>query len=178
MSLLDFSLFPSLSLLSKSQNTVLLVQHPFSHEKFIIKKINRREFPHHMVDLQEVFLLNALKNEHLIQIVGFNCRQYKRNNEQFYELSLLMPYVGQDLSKIVEEKKKEKKFFMFEEIKRISIQLAETMEFLHEKGVAHRDLKPDNVLWNGEKIVLCDLSDSFMKNKVKNQAKTIVGTNE
>lgn len=177
MCLIDFSLFPSLSLLSKGQNSVLLVQHPFSNEKFITKKITRRKFSHHMVDLQELFLLNALKNENLIRILGFNCRQYRKNNEQFYELSILMPYVGQDFARIIEENKKQRKFFLFEEIKGISLQLAETIGFLHGKGVAHRDLKPDNLLWNGEKIVLCDFSDSFMRNKVKDQARTIVGMN-
>jgi serine/threonine protein kinase len=176
MFLLDLSIFPTISLLSKSQNSILLVHNPFSHEKYIIKKIIRKEFSHHLIDLQELFLLNALKSEHLIRIMGFNCRQYKKNNEQFFELALLMPYVGRDLSKIAEEQKKEGKQFGFDEIKRVFMQLAETMQFLHEKGVAHRDLKPENMLWNGKKVVLCDFSDSFMKNRVKDQGKTIVGT--
>lgn len=41
---------------------------------------------------------------------------------------------------------------------RIDEGLTKAVSFLHEHGVAHRDLKPDNVLWNGmeRRVVLCD----------------------
>ena len=49
------------------------------------------------------------------------------------------------------------------EIKRIVIQILQGIFSLHEHKVTHRDLKPDNVLMNGDKIWLCDFGLSINK---------------
>ncbi len=46
---------------------------------------------------------------------------------------------------------KQKRPLQNEEIKSITKQIAEALVFLHEKGIAHRDIKPDNILVSSSK---------------------------
>ena len=51
--------------------------------------------------------------------------------------------------------------------KNISIQLINTIEFLHTKGIVHRDIKPNNILLSNNKIKICDFG--FSKQIIKNK---------
>ena len=54
----------------------------------------------------------------------------------------------------------------------IIIQIAETLEYLHTQNVVHRDIKPDNILYDDEgNIKLCDLG--FAKEIESDKAGTI-----
>ena len=56
---------------------------------------------------------------------------------------LAMEYVeGSTLSHYIRQSKK----LPFSEVKRITIQIAQALEYIHEKGILHRDLKSSNVL--------------------------------
>lgn len=47
--------------------------------------------------------------------------------------------------------------FNLAEIKKIGRRIFEAVKYCHDKGISHRDLKPDNILINGEgKIKLID----------------------
>ncbi len=48
---------------------------------------------------------------------------------------------GQPLNQVMEDRQ-----FNFEEVLDIGIQIAETLDYAHSKGVVHRDIKPSNIL--------------------------------
>jgi serine/threonine-protein kinase len=48
---------------------------------------------------------------------------------------------GRPLNEVIEEKR-----FGFEEVLDLGIQIAETLDYAHGKGVVHRDIKPSNIL--------------------------------
>ena len=48
---------------------------------------------------------------------------------------------GRPLNEVIEEKQ-----FSFEEVLDLGIQIAETLDYAHGKGVVHRDIKPSNIL--------------------------------
>ncbi len=52
-------------------------------------------------------------------------------------------------------------------LKNINIQLINTIEFLHNKGIVHRDIKPNNILLSNNKIKICDFG--FSKQIIKNK---------
>jgi len=57
----------------------------------------------------------------------------------------------------------------------IALQVAETMAFLHDKDVSHRDLKPGNILLCGGNVRLCDFGLS-KKVSEKNRNTLEIGT--
>lgn len=60
------------------------------------------------------------------------------------------------------------------EVKLIFGQIVETVDFLHSEGVAHGDLKLENILIRGDKIKIVDFGFSAKLNKVR---KVFCGTN-
>ena len=39
----------------------------------------------------------------------------------------------------------------------MAISVLKALEYLHELGICHRDVKPDNILFDGDSIKLADL---------------------
>lgn len=51
------------------------------------------------------------------------------------------------------------------EIKLISYQMFRGLMYLHSKSIAHRDIKPHNILMKGKKVVLCDFGSAKILSK-------------
>lgn len=53
------------------------------------------------------------------------------------------------------------------------LQILNGMEFLHNLKICHRDIKPDNILFNGDKLKIADFS---LAENTKNKLKGSCGT--
>jgi len=73
------------------------------------------------------------------------------------KLSILLEFCNSDLSKLLEGGK-----LTPQVKKKIALQLADALKYVHSKGYLHRDLKPDNVLLNvdqNKEFIQLKLSD-------------------
>lgn len=84
-------------------------------------------------------------------------------------LYLIMEYIeGETIEDYALRIQNEKKGFLKESIvKKIFKQIVAAVEILHENGICHRDLKPDNVLFNPKtsniKLMDFNISKRFRK---------------
>jgi serine/threonine-protein kinase len=82
---------------------------------------------------------------------------------------------GAPLNKVVEEKKMNER-----EVADLGIQVAETLDYAHKKGIVHRDIKPSNIIvqTNGQ-IKITDFGIAHVEDpaaSVQTQAGEILGT--
>ena len=103
--------------------------------------------------LRELFFLRKYRHPFIIDIYdGFVIAQPR-------VLHILMSYCeAGDLGKVISMHRKNKSSLPEAQVTRWSLQIAMAMAFLHESGVLHRDLKPNNVMLTegGETIKVCD----------------------
>ena len=80
-------------------------------------------------------------------IVGHSCHSKMDLDSESY---LVMKLLQMDLEKVLHYNKRVSKGLSLVEAVSLMLQIGEGMKFMHDKGVAHCDLKPRNVLVNLE----------------------------
>ena len=68
-----------------------------------------------------------------------------------------MSFYEGDLYNYIRQNKKTMTTF---DIKIISYQIFRGLLFIHQLKIAHRDIKPHNILYKGKKIALCDFGSA------------------
>ncbi|KAH8936790.1 hypothetical protein BDL97_17G103000 [Sphagnum fallax] len=99
---------------------------PFNGEK------QKRDFEN------EVEVMVRLNHPHIVQLVCFH--------QDFTKCSIVMELMPTNLERYIDERKASNKPFTPQAAVDIMLQIASAMEYLHEQGVVHRDLKPNNIL--------------------------------
>lgn len=100
--------------------------------------------------VREAQTIAKWRHEHIIQIY------YANNKADLYYF--VMEYIdGQDLSQIIAKYKTRGKLMPQAEVLRIGRAVASALDYAHQKGIVHRDVKPPNVIVakNG-RVVLTD----------------------
>jgi len=126
--------------------------------------------------------LKLLKNEsimyqYLKDVKGIpNVKWFGKDDKNYY---MVISLLGESLEKI---KNKYHNLSLFL-TKQIGIQLLELVESIHEKGLIHRDIKPDNFLFslNNSQLYLIDFGfcKSYIRNSkhiIQNKTSKIIGS--
>ncbi|MEM9026129.1 MAG: serine/threonine-protein kinase [Verrucomicrobiota bacterium] len=83
----------------------------------------------------EVSILRELDHESIVKVIDSGQTQ---TGEKFYTMEI---YDGDTLSDLAEGSKR----LEMEEIERICFEIADGLQYIHEKGIVHRDIKPSNI---------------------------------
>lgn len=178
MSIIDISQFEILHLMGKGQNPVYRVKSRKTNEEFALKKVRRKDFEHHLVDLQEVLYLIQCDHPNIMKILGFSMCLNKTGVEFEYILYVLMDLMKTNLAEEIKKREQSQKLFEKEEIAKILLQISSALIYLQKKTkLAHRDIKPDNILIDDDgDCYLSDFGECFWPSKFKPKASTLVGS--
>lgn len=100
---------------------------------------------------QEITILKQLKHKNIVEFHGFI-----ETNQKIY---IIMEYIKSGTLKNLIEKRKDKKFNE-EEASKIMESLISAVEYLHSREICHRDIKPDNIMFdNHEDLTSLKLVD-------------------
>lgn len=99
---------------------------------------------------REAQAIAQLDHPHIVRLYRFG------ESDGFHYMA--MQYVaGSDLYAVLASYRAEKSFMPLSEVSRVIREIGEALDYAHEKGVVHRDVKPANIIVNGEgRTVLAD----------------------
>lgn len=85
---------------------------------------------------------------------------------------IITEFAGENLSDVLEKKRK----FSFEEVKVYCKQIFDALCYLDQNRIAHRDLKPQNILIQNEVIKICDFGFARKLSASTNFMNSLKGT--
>ena len=99
----------------------------------------------------------------IINIYGLELRKIDKYN---MFLNVLMEKGNCDWENEIEKRKKKKNYYTEQELLYILTNLVGTFAYLQQKGISHRDVKPQNILCFGNnEYKICDFGEANIKNK-------------
>jgi serine/threonine protein kinase len=109
---------------------------------------------------REAQAVAALRHPNIIQIFDFGTQ-----NDSHY---LVMEYVeGKDLGDEIEQRHAAGKPFTPNEILQLLSQVADALDYAHQQGVIHRDIKPGNILLTEDgRAILTDFGLAMLRDRV------------
>ena len=123
--------------------TVYMVENKETFEQFALKKIICRDFIELIKQKQELELLFSIKHENILNILGV---QFKYLDETTSSINVLMELAKSDWNQEIKNRFLAKKYYKEKEIIVILKQIIKGFLFLQDKNIAHRDIKPQNIL--------------------------------
>ena len=128
---------------------VYLVENNSTSEKYAMKKIICRDYNELIKHKNELELIFSVKHENILKVLGI---QFKCLDETTGLIYVLMELAYSDWNKEIKNRILAKKYYKENELIDILKQIIKGFLFLQKKNIAHRDIKPQNILLFPNKI--------------------------
>ena len=115
-----------------------------NEQKFAIKKIIVKDKEKIEQISSEFELTNQMKHKNILQIHGLSKRKLDSTTQVLY---VLMELAHCDWKNEINKRIKNGTFYSESELIEILSQITEALAFLQKKNIAHRDIKPQNILY-------------------------------
>ena len=122
---------------------VYLVQNKDTYEQFALKKIVCRDYNELIKHKNELELIYSVKHENILKICGLQLKYLDETTSAIY---VLMEVAQNDWNTEIKRRTLAKKYYKENEIVGILKQIIKGFLYLQEKEIAHRDIKPQNIL--------------------------------
>lgn len=111
------------------------------------------------VAMQEINIMLLLKHINLVRIRYYYKERFDKNHTRVF---IIMEFLPESLVEHIISRHEEKRSFQHEEIALILYQILRGLEHMHRRHIAHRDIKPHNILIDvGDRIVkICDFGSA------------------
>ena len=122
---------------------VYLVENKDTYEQFALKKIVCRDYNELIKHKSELELIYSVEHEHILKLCGI---EYKYLDETTSAIYVLMELAQNDWNMEIKRRILAKKYYKENEIIAILKQIIKGFLFLQKNNIAHRDIKPQNIL--------------------------------
>ena len=122
---------------------VYLVENNETSEQFALKKIVCRDYNELIKHKNELELIFSVRHENILNLCGISFKYLDETTSAIY---VLMELAHNDWNMEIKRRIIAKKYYKEKEIIDILKQIIKGFLFLQEKNIAHRDIKPQNIL--------------------------------
>ena len=122
---------------------VYLVENNSTNEEYAMKKIICRDYNELIKHKNELELVFSVRHENILKLIGI---QFKYLDETTGLIYVLMELAYSDWSKEIKRRILAKKYYKENELIDILKQIIKGFLYLEKKHIAHRDIKPQNIL--------------------------------
>ena len=132
--------------------------------RVIVKQIKIKQ--NYRKILRELFFLSCLKNnKYFAEILDVFLSDNNQNNQRIY---MVLREAGVSLNDYIIFFSKNNYLINFESFRFIVFQIACGLKILHDKGLLHNDIKPDNIVISGQgKTKICDMGNTDKESNLK-----------
>ena len=153
---------------------IYLVENIHNRKQFALKKILCKDLYDIMKHKNQLELIYSMNHKNLMEIYNL---QYKYLDNTTYAIYVLMERAQNDWSIDIRKRIIKKKPYKEEEIVNILKQIVSALAYLQRKNIAHRDIKPQNILlFPGNIFKVADLGEARNVNNVNNKQMTLRGS--
>jgi len=149
-----------------SEGIIFLVQENKTKKKYALKKIICHEYRKLLMHKKEFELLYSINHENIMKIYKI---QIKHLDFSTYSFDILMEKADKDWITEIRQRIKAKKFYKESEIICILKQVVKGLSYLQKNKIAHRDVKPQNILIFPNNIYkIADFGEADNINNIEN----------
>ena len=135
--------------------------------RVIVKQIKIKQ--NYRKILRELFFLSCLKNnKYFAEILDVFLSDNNQNNQNNQRIYMVLREAGVSLNDYIIFFSKNNYLINFESFRFIVFQIACGLKILHDKGLLHNDIKPDNIVISGQgKTKICDMGNTDKESNLK-----------
>ena len=157
-----------------SFGVIYSAENQISKEKFAMKKIIVNNDEDLKLFMNEFELVNRFPHKNILKIFGLCSKVLDFSTKVLY---IQMELAITDWDKEIKNRFKTNSFYKENEIILILKQIVQSLSFLQEKGISHRDVKPQNILIFPENIYkVADFGEAKEMKISNKQLETLRGT--